>query len=182
MASFCFVVKALIVAFALSSVAAFEVDQPADHFDHARKLLAKLPNPASLIRAASSGETEQVETLLAAGVNVDAINPIGWSALTAACTANHLATVEALIEAGADIDHEAAGGITPLMAASTEGHLEVIRFLLESGADRNIEAAGKTALDMVCSCTTHRIGLIFRHCNKRQCANTEDIIALFSFA
>jgi len=85
----------------------------------------------------------QVETLLAAGADVNDPNDRGWTPLHAAAYANQSAIAAALIQHGADLDAEAHGsGGTPLIAALFWGHREVADLLgSHSAAPRNLRAA-----------------------------------------
>ncbi len=67
-----------------------------------------------------------VESLLAAGADVNEANDRGWTPLHAAAYSNHCAIATALIQRGADLDLEAHGsGGTPLITALFWGHREV---------------------------------------------------------
>ncbi|GMH41649.1 hypothetical protein BSKO_09559 [Bryopsis sp. KO-2023] len=196
MAAFTVALQVSVLALALSSGSAFvgkEVQGGPDGtymdgvyfhlgFRSPRLLLQASNTPTGLIRAAVSGETSLVQSIIAAGVHVDAINSAGWTALTAACIADQPDTARTLIEAGADIDHKAAGGMTPLMAAGMQGHADVIELLLKFGAKKDVRASGRTAADVVCSCTAHAVGLIAKHCNLRECKDVEKVMAVFNMA
>ncbi len=84
-----------------------------------------------------------VETLLAAGGDVNDPNDRGWTPLHSAAYSNQCAIAARLIESGADLDAEAHGsGGTPLIAALFWGHREVADVLgLHSAAPGNLRAA-----------------------------------------
>ncbi len=90
---------------------------------------------ASLSRAAKKGDLERVEKLIAEGVDFDATDSRGNSAIYHAASKGHADVVEALAQAGADIEIDNSFGSTPLHVASRYGHVEVIRVLVTYGAD-----------------------------------------------
>jgi len=59
---------------------------------------------SSLIEAASMGDTEKVQTLLAQGADVNARDNDGSTALMAAVTYGHIDIVHALLAKGADVN------------------------------------------------------------------------------
>jgi ankyrin repeat protein len=93
-----------------------------------------------LMLAAGLGHLDMVETLIEHGANVNAKNPLGWTALMKAIYNYELDRgfpdiVAALIEAGAEIENQIAYGTRPLMLAAGYGQTEVIEILLGAGAD-----------------------------------------------
>ncbi len=96
-----------------------------------------------------------METLLAAGADVNDPNDRGWTPLHQAAYANQCDIAAALIERGADLDAEAHGsGGTPLIAALFWGHREVADLLDRySAAPGNLRAAaGLGSLDLLETC------------------------------
>jgi uncharacterized protein len=103
----------------------------------------------NLIRAASEGQREQVDTLLAEGADVNEIDKeLGQTALIAAAKNGHTEIVRRLIAEGADVnaaDNEL--DFTPLIFAAREGHSGIVEILLENGADVNANGKhGTTAM------------------------------------
>jgi ankyrin repeat protein len=92
-------------------------------------------NGNSLLNLAVSlaGRTKNgamVDSLLAAGVDVNAANDRGWTPLHQAAYSNQCEIARTLIERGADLDAEAHGsGGTPLVVALFWGHREVAEML-----------------------------------------------------
>ena len=86
---------------------------------------------------------ESVETLLAAGADVNDPNDRGWTPLHQAAYSNQCAIAAILIKSGADLDQEAHGsGGTPLIVALFWGHREVADLLgRHSVAPGNLRAA-----------------------------------------
>ena len=76
----------------------------------------------ALIPAAERGHVETVRELIKAGVAVDHVNNLGWTALLEAVILGdggrrHVEIVRLLVEAGAKVDLADAEGVTPLQHA-----------------------------------------------------------------
>jgi ankyrin repeat protein len=98
------------------------------------------PTPTRLLRAASDGSLSAVRRELSAGVDPNAQNADGETALSlAVCSANNAAVVRALLDAGADPNLPDNAGDTPLIAAVRDENLPVVRELVERGADVNAQ-------------------------------------------
>ncbi len=95
----------------------------------------------ALTAASWTGHLDVVQTLLAAGANVNARNDKGRTALALASEQGHLQVVQALIAAKADLNTtvpgETAGTYyTLLLAAAWKGHTETARALVDAGAKK----------------------------------------------
>ncbi len=95
-------------------------------------------NGTGLIRAAERGHHRIVRGLLAAGIERDHVNRLGWTALHEAIILGdggpaHLETVRALIEGGADVNVRGGSG-RPLMHAEQRGLDAIVRILREEAA------------------------------------------------
>ena len=103
------------------------------------------------------GAISTLETLHAAGADVDARDEYGQTALMLAATAGQTALVQWLVDRGAKLDHAAKYGLSALMLAVVNGHVDVVRILANAGARRDLRGsgapgfAGKTALDLAMS-------------------------------
>src|SRR5437879_5125415 len=89
-----------------------------------------------LHRAARTGNLEQLRSLLDRGVNVNAADARGGTALHDAAWAGEAGIVSLLLSHGADVNarHSEAGS-TPLHYAITTNHLQVAELLIAQGAD-----------------------------------------------
>jgi uncharacterized protein len=88
-----------------------------------------------IANAARSGDFHRVHDLIAAGVNVDATEGDGSTALLWATYHSDVETVAKLLAAGADANAANRFGMTPLLQAARTGDAPVIEALLQGGAD-----------------------------------------------
>lgn len=94
-----------------------------------------------LRRAASAGDLTKVKKLLDAGVDVNAANRYGGTALAFAADKGHAAVVDLLLERGANVNAEDTFyGSTPLAWAVRHGHAAIVRSLLAKGAKSGPQA------------------------------------------
>ncbi|KAJ5153807.1 uncharacterized protein N7500_009246, partial [Penicillium coprophilum] len=100
---------------------------------------AQVDDKTALQAAAERGYPETVETLLAAGADVNALpSELGHTALQGAAREGYLEVVKVLLATGADVNAlPSEGGHTALQGAAREGYLEVVKVLLAAGADAN---------------------------------------------
>ena len=112
------------------------------------------PRPAAIPpdaphRAAHAGDIEGLKAALAAGVEVDARDGRGWTALMHAVNQGWTLLVPLLLEAGAVVDMRAPDGATALFMAAVHGHTEIIELLMKANADTSIRGPqGQTAVDV----------------------------------
>ena len=96
---------------------------------------------ASILDAASAGDTEAVRALLRNDPKaVNAKDPIGYSPLYHAAEGGHREVAATLLAAGAnanDFTGNNGWGYSPLLIAAEKGHADVVALLLEHGADIN---------------------------------------------
>ncbi len=93
----------------------------------------------ALIPASERGHVETVRTLIEAGVKVDHVNNLGWTALLEAIMLGdggqrHVEIVKLLIEAGADVNLADNDGVTPLRHARSRGYAPMVALLEKAGA------------------------------------------------
>jgi ankyrin repeat protein len=113
----------------------------------------------ALYEAAEAGDLEDIDSLLNAGANVNAVIRGDGSPLIGAARKGRLRAVVKLLDRGADPNIPVSGDGNPLIMAAAAGHLEVVSLLLDRGAridevvptDENalIQASGKGRLDVV---------------------------------
>ena len=104
--------------------------------------------PDTLHRAARAGDIEGLKRALAAGVDVNARDGRGWTALMYAVDKRFPLLVESLLEADADLSLRAPDGASPLFMAAVHGHSEIIEQLMQAGADITVRGpSGQTAVD-----------------------------------
>ena len=89
--------------------------------------------------AAERGHVETVRTLIEAGVDVDHVNNLGWTALMEAVILGdggprHADIVRLLVEAGANVGLADRDGVTPLQHARRRGYAGIARLLEDAGA------------------------------------------------
>jgi ankyrin repeat protein len=107
-------------------------------------------DPGGLIGAARSGDTAAASAAVAAGADLEAIDPAwggGWTALNFAAFAGHTDVVRLLVDAGSPVNKRDKDGTTALMWAAQYNHGPATQLLLEVGADvNNQEVHGTIAL------------------------------------
>ena len=106
--------------------------------------------PADILhRSAKAGDIEGLKAALGAGLDVNARDRQGWTALMHVVNKGFTLMVPPLLEAKADLDMRAPDGATALFMAAVHGHSEIIALLMEAGADISIRGPkGKTASDV----------------------------------
>lgn len=104
--------------------------------------------------AARWGRIEVIEDLLDSGMQVDATDEFGRTALILAAMGGQLEVMQFLIERGSDVNFRAQeSGMTPLLALLATLHSEAVyysgtEFLIEAGANISIfDSTGKTTYD-----------------------------------
>ena len=106
-----------------------------------------LPKPGvtPLMRAASSGDMEQLKSLIDSGTNVNQTDASGWNALMYAAASHSSEPIKLLLKAGANVNQQSLRGDTPLIASASEGTWD--DDLVRAGAKMNIQnQEGQTAL------------------------------------
>ena len=93
----------------------------------------------AIIPAAEKGHLDNVRVLIDAGLNLNHVNNLGWTALMEAIVLSnggprHQAIVVALLEAGADPNIPDHQGITPLAHAKQRQQTAMVQLLNQAGA------------------------------------------------
>lgn len=90
-----------------------------------------------------------IDTLVAAGADLNAVDKDGWSALMWASWSGLKDVTLKLIEKGADLKIVDKKGNSALLIAAQAGRADVVKTLLEKGADRLVQNVDKkTAKDL----------------------------------
>jgi len=117
----------------------------------ARALLAAAGS--TVVGAEDRNLSETVRLLLRLGVDVNAKDNEGWTALLMAADQDRTSVAQALLEGGADVNARCAcpgylsGGWTALMIAARDGHVGMVKMLVANRADVAIRNnGGETAL------------------------------------
>lgn len=97
---------------------------------------AQAEEAALLIIAARTNDTAQMRSLLENGMNVDAQDEQGMTALGWAIKRRNVAAATLLVEAGADAEVEARDGWTPMSLAVRTGNATIIEIAMR-GLDRH---------------------------------------------
>ena len=100
--------------------------------------------------ACGKGDTEEVERLIRAGVDVNKVDSdYGYTPLYLAAERGHIDIVKLLINNGANISEKSSDGETPLYWVAREGYVDIVKLLLSAGADPYIaDNEGETARDV----------------------------------
>jgi uncharacterized protein len=100
-----------------------------------------------LILAASQGQTECCELLLAAGAKHGALTPTRYTALHWAALSGHVPVIKTLVAAGAAVNLQNKDKRTALHLAAAAGQIGAVSCLLSRGADVNaVDKLGNTPI------------------------------------
>jgi len=102
-----------------------------------RLLIAKGADVSLHVAVRFGALAKKVEGLLQEGVDINAKDGSGQTALHHAVRGGHKELTEFLIAKGADVNAKAKGGNTPLTRAIRGGNKDIIRVLVTKGADVN---------------------------------------------
>ncbi|KAK4096815.1 hypothetical protein N658DRAFT_527487 [Parathielavia hyrcaniae] len=83
-------------------------------------------NDTEIIQAASDGELDNVAKLIGLGMDVNARDRWGWSALSMCGYGGYKDVARLLLDHGADLDNEDVDGDTPTSLAAQRGHMELV--------------------------------------------------------
>ncbi|KAF2346625.1 Ankyrin repeat-containing domain [Trinorchestia longiramus] len=100
-----------------------------------RSVKISFPHDVALMDAAAKGAVEDMKQLLENGLDPNAKNQEGLTALHNSCIDGNPEMVKLLLEHGASVNVSDKDGWTPLHAAATCGYPDVVKSLLAAGAD-----------------------------------------------
>jgi hypothetical protein len=101
-----------------------------------------IANYKTIHDAAASGDLAEVEWFLHNGVDVNAKDEDGLTALLWAIECGQIAVVKYLVAKGADVNAKNKDDVTPLMLAACNGQLDIVEFLVSKGVDVNAKDNG----------------------------------------
>lgn len=90
---------------------------------------------SSLIAAAESGDCAALSILIESGIELNAVDSRGRTAVMAATHANQVEAVKLLIDAGADINIQDNMRDNPFLYSGAEGLLKILRLCIAAGPD-----------------------------------------------
>ncbi len=96
-----------------------------------------MEDDTALMTAAFNDDIGTVRVLINAGVDINAKNSEGLTALLYASSIGGFKCSKALIDAGADIEETDELGFNPILYAARDGHVEIAKELIKVGADIN---------------------------------------------
>ncbi len=103
-------------------------------------------NLTELMSAASLGDVEGMNRIMARGGDVNSVSNHGKTALMLAAGQGHLMATHILIARGAKVNIKDRNGTTALIAAATNDHPDCVQVLLANGADPTLrDANGSSA-------------------------------------
>jgi len=90
-----------------------------------------------LVEAVAEGHADSVRALIAAGADVNHVEPGEGTPLVQAARLGDVATAHLLLARGARVDRAAPGDGNPLITAAAHGRLAMVELLVAAGADVN---------------------------------------------
>jgi ankyrin repeat protein len=91
------------------------------------------------VRSAERGDTKALLLFFEAGIDVNARNSDGYTALIAAAKNGQIEIVNKLLERKANVDIQGYSGLTALMLAAENNRLSIVKTLLSTNADPNLQ-------------------------------------------
>jgi ankyrin repeat protein len=91
------------------------------------------------VRSAEQGDTKALPLFFEAGIDINARNSAGYTALMAAAKNGQVEIVNKLLERKANVDIQGNNGLTALMLAAENNQLSIVKALLAKKADPNLQ-------------------------------------------
>ena len=102
---------------------------------------------AAWFEAASTGQSERIQSILKEGFNINTTDESGATGLMIATTTGSFEVVRILIEHNADVNVRDRNGMTALMRACMKDNAAIIKALIEAGSEVNAKSSsGNTPL------------------------------------
>jgi ankyrin repeat protein len=124
---------------------------PRQQNTHTHQPSPKVPGPDNelLLKAAESGDLQQVKNLLAAGAAINSCtNSKGYTPLHGAVNWDRTEIAKYLLDQDADVNATPdRGDATPLMLLMRGARIDMVRLLLENGANANAQTSDKHILE-----------------------------------
>ncbi len=95
-------------------------------------------NETDIIEAASDGDLDGVAKLVSLGMDVNARDRWGWSALSMCGYGGHKQIARLLLDHGANLDNVDVDGDTPSSLAAQRGHAQLVIMIDEERAARDL--------------------------------------------
>lgn len=100
-------------------------------------------------KAVAAGDLAMIRTLLDQGIDINAKNKEGETALMLACLEGRTEVARLFIEKGADLHAKDSVGATALLYAAVGGSLDTMKLLIDKGASIDARTdGGETALSI----------------------------------
>ncbi len=132
-------------------------------------------------QAAGSGEIVTIQQAIGQGIDVNAGDPDGQTALMFAGFNGHLPVMRLLLDNGADVNQASSLNRTALMVTASGPYLQAVKMLLDAGAEVNVRDGqeGWTAL-MVAATEGHAdvIKCLLEHGADKTLADVDEETAL----
>lgn len=118
------------------------------------------------LEATKSGDLARIQSLIDAGVNINALDHHGQTALMNSAMHGKYEVARLLVQQGAEFNHTAKYHLTALMLAVINRHKEIVQLLAEAGADTGIKGShgqfACTPLEYADRSAMHEISAVLR--------------------
>lgn len=120
-------------------------------------------------KSAEANDTQKLQEILQSGIDINAKDNYGWTALMRAASKNAVETSRILIDAGADINAIDNCGWTALMDAVDTKSVDIVKQLIDAGAELEIKNnEGKTAIMLARGSIADTISILLKDAGAEQ--------------